>query len=346
MTAAAGARIRSLAARLCRVLAWACTGGACSGPEALDPVWIEDFLLQAPVLACATVPELTREGLVVDDLVLTPSGGILVLSGRARQVLLLDGSARIVWRLALEEEGPAGVGSPVSVDLADDSTLLVADPGRMVVKRLGLQGQDRGTVRTPFSPLRVRRAGGAEYVIPGVVGGFPDRLLFRIEGGRLLPQDLPLRRYPGMTHGSFANRLGAVAGPDGSLLLLHGFYVPEVYRWTGASATRRPVPLPDGVAHLFLDPRPVEREEDLGHLPVVALSPFTVRETGDVVYLTRSGARLGSDVREKALIRVDSAFHYRASGRLPVDALLAAPLNGDEVLVVSGEGSWHRCQAP
>jgi len=323
----------------------ALAGGACSGSED-EPVLIPDFLDRSPALACAPLPELTAQALVVDDLVATPGGDVLVLSGRSRRILLLDPQGRVLWRISLEEEGPSGVGTPVSADLADDSTLLVADLGRMLVKRLDVGGGDRGTVRTPFPPTRVRTAGARSWVVPGVLGGYPDRLLFRIQGDGLVPEDLPPRRYRGMTHGGFANRLGAVARPDGSLLLMHGFYIPEAYLLRGASVTRHRVPVPDALAPLFRELRPVEREEDLPYLPVVGLSPFLDPATGDVLYLTRSGARLGPETWEKALVRVDSAFGYLSSGRLPVDALMAAPLGEGHVIVVSNEGEWSRCRAP
>jgi hypothetical protein len=321
-------------------------GVACSGPTELDPVWIEGFLERSPILACVPVPDLSRDALVVDDLVATRSGDLLVLSGRAREVLLVDDSARVRWRLPLEPEGPGGVGSPSSAILSGDSTLLIADPGRMAIQRLSLDGQDRGRIPTPFPPLRIRRAGDVTYVVPGVVGGYPDRLLYRVEGDRLVPEQLPLRRYPGMTHGGFANRLGATVPPGGPLVLLHGFYIPEAYLWDGEASTRRPVPVPDALSPLFRNRRPVEREDDLGHLPVVGLSPFVRAETGDVTYITRSGAMLDAETWEKALIRVDPSFRYLASGRLPVDALMAGPLGRGDVLVVSNDGSWHRCEAP
>lgn len=320
-------------------------GGACSG-SADEPVLIPDFRARSPVLACIPVPELTAEALVVDDLLATSGGDVLILSGRSRRILLLDPSGGIVRRISLEEEGPSGVGTPISADLADDSTLLVADMGRMVVKRLDLSGGDLGTVRTPFPPTRVRTAGGRSWVVPGVLGGYPDRLLFRLDGESLVPENLPPRTFRGMTHGGFANRLGAVARPQGGLLLMHGFYIPEAYLLRGRSLTRHPVPVPDALAPLFRDLRPVEREEDLPYLPVVGLSPFVDRVTRDVLYLTRSGARLDAETWEKALIRVDSAFRYVSSGRLPVDALMAAPLEGGQVLLVSNDGEWSRCRAP
>ena len=345
MARVAGGWIRPMA-RLLGFLALVTAGGACSGPVELDPAWIEGFLERSPVLDCAPLPHLSREGLVVDDLVATDSGDLLVLSGRARELLLLDGSARVRWRLPLPSEGPAGVGSPSSAILTNDSTLLIADPGRMAIQRLGPDGQDRGKIRTPFPPLRIRRAGGATYVVPAVLGGYPDRLLYRMDRDRLIPQELPLRRYPGMTHGGFANRLGAAAPPGGPLVLLHGFYIPEAYIWEGGRPVRVPVPVPDALAPLFRNLRPVEREDDLGHLPVVGLSPFPRPGQGEWLYLTRSGAMLDPDTWEKALIRVDASFRYLASGRLPVDALMAGPLDGGGVLVVSSEGGWHRCGGP
>lgn len=322
-------------------------GGACSGPtDGMAPVFISDFEDRSPILACAPIPALDREAMVVEELVPLADGGILAVGGNPGTLLFLDERARITRRLRLPEEGPGGVGSPVSATLTEDAALLVADAGRMRVKALDRDGRELGTVRTGFSPLRVRSTGAHTFVVPGVVGGYPDRLLYRLEDGELVPEPLPLRRYPGMTHGSFANRMGAAVLPGDRLLLLHGFYVPEAYVWSTSGIRTVPVPVPDANRRLFQDPRPVETEADLPHMPVVGVSPLVLSRSGSVVYLTRSGGKLSEGVWEKALIRVDSLFRYQSSARLPVDALLAAPLPGDSVLVVSAEGRWHRCPAP
>lgn len=322
-------------------------GGACSGPtDGMEPVFISDFEDRSPVLTCASVPALDREAMVVEELTPLADGGILVVGGNPGTLLFLDDGGRVVRRLDLPEEGPGGVGSPVSATLTGDASLLVADAGRMRVKVLDRDGQELGTVRTGFSPLRVRSTGSHTFVVPGVVGGYPERLLYRLVDGDPAPEQLPLRRYPGMTHGSFANRMGAAVLPGDRLLLLHGFYVPEAYVWSPSGIRTFAVPVPDANRRLFEDRRPVETEADLPHMPVVGVSPLVLPGSGSVVYLTRSGGKLSPDVWEKALIRVDSLFRYQASARLPVDALLAAPMRGDSVLVVSAEGRWHRCPAP
>lgn len=324
----------------------ALAGGACGEPPNPEPVYIQDFAARSPVLACEPLPHLSAEGLVVEDLVPVSGGETLVLSSRTREVLVLDPAAAPRWRLALEEEGPRGVGSPISLDLQEDGSLVVADRGRQLLKRLGPDGEDRGTVRTPFFPSVVRITGSGTWVIPGVVAGYPDRLLYRLVDGDVRPEGLELRSYPGMTHGAFANRLGAARRPDGRLLLLHAFYIPEAYLWGEGEVARYRVPVPDDLRPLFRDPRPVEREEDLPRLPVVGLSPFLDPGTGDLVYLTRTGAASAGGASQKALIRVDSLFRYRSSGILPVDALHAAPMGPASVLVVSNGGIWHRCNAP
>lgn len=331
---------------LASVLALALAGGACAGPENAEPVYIEDFTARSSLLACDPLPELTGEGWVPEDLVPVGGGRTLLLSGQIAEVVLLDRELAPVWRVELEEEGPAGVGSPISVELADDSTLLVADRGRQLVKRLGTGGEDRGTIRTPFFPHQVRLAAGETFIVPAVLAGYPDRLLYLVRDGRVEGQALGLRRYPGMTHGAFANRLAAVRRPDGHLILMHAFYIPEAYRWDRGEVARYRVPVPDALRPFFGDPRPVEREEDMVRIPVVGTSPYLDPGTGDMIYITRTGDTAPDGTTRKALIRVDSTFQYLRSGILPVDALFAAPVGPDSTVVVSSQGMWHRCEAP
>lgn len=328
------------------VMALALAGGACGDAAVSPPTLIEDFRQRAAILSCGAVPGLTRLGLVVDDIVATPGGDLLVLSGRARNVLLVGSDLEVRWTLDLPEDGPGGVGSPVSADLLGDTTLLVADRGRQLLKRLDLRGGDPGTVRTPFSPALVRVAGDDVYVVPTILGGFPDRLLYRIEGDAVVPEALQPRRFPGMTHGAFANRLGALREPGGGITLVHGFYVPEAYRWDRGEVGRYRVPVPDAVSDVFRASRPVEREEDLAHLPVVALSPHRDPHTGDIVFLTRTGEAAPDGTQRKALVRVNGEFRHLRSGILPVDAFLAAPVSSGGTLVVDDEGRWHRCETP
>jgi len=331
---------------LASVLALALAGGACAAPDGTEPVYIEDFVARSSLLSCDPLPELTGEGWVVEDVVPVDGGRTLLLSGQMGEVALLGRDLSLLWRLELEEEGPAGVGSPISVDLVDDSTLLVGDRGRQLVKRIGTGGEDRGTIRTPFFPHQVRLAGENTYLVPAVLAGYPDRLLYLLRDGRVEEQALGLRRYPGMTHGAFANRLSAVRRPDGHLILMHAFYIPEAYRWDRGEVARYRVPVPDAMRPFFRDPRPVEREEDMAHIPVVGTSPYLDPGTGNMIYITRTGDTAPDGTTRKALIRVDSTFQYLRSGILPVDALFAAPLGPDSAVVVSNQGVWHRCAAP
>ncbi|HSG49851.1 MAG TPA: hypothetical protein VLA43_18655 [Longimicrobiales bacterium] len=331
---------------LASVLALALAGGACAAPENAEPVYIEDFTARSSLLSCEPVPPLTGEAWVPEDLVPVDDGRTLLLSGQIAEVVLLGRDLAPIWRLELDEEGPGGVGSPISVELADDSTVLVADRGRQLVKRLGIGGEDRGTIRTPFFPHLVRRAGADTVVVPAVLAGYPDRLLYLVRDGQVEAQALRLRAYPGMTHGAFANRLAAVRRPDGHLILMHAFYVPEAYRWDRGEVARYRVPVPDAMRPFFSRPRPVEREEDMAHLPVVGISPYLDPVTGDVLYVTRTGDAGPAGTSQKALIRTDSILRYLRSGILPVDVLFAAPLGSDSALVVSNQGVWHRCEAP
>jgi len=288
---------------------------------------------------------MTAQGFNVVDLVATGDSGFLVLTGLSRQLVAYDRALHIRWELELPEKGPNGIGSPESVAVLNDSMFYVVDGGRNLVKLFDRHGQEQNTILVDFFPALVRTAGGAAYVLPTVIGGVPDHLLYRVDGKELDPQPLNPQIVEGVAQNAFVNMAAATPRPDGGLVVIHQFYVPQAYIWNGATAKRFNVPVPDQIRGLFDHPRPVTREEDLPFLPVVALSPYVDPASGDIVYLTRSG-RQRADHSEKALVRVDSTFHYVSSRLLPVDALFVAPLTRDSVVVVSNEGEWNRCVAP
>lgn len=325
-------------------LALGLAGGACSpGPERAR--YIEDFVTRSPVAGCDSLPALTAQGFNVVDLAAAGDTGFLMLTGLSRQLVSFDRSMRVRWEVDLEEKGPNGIGSPEAVAMVGDSMFYVVDGGRQLVKLLDRQGREHGTVLMDFPPALARTAGGSTFVLPTVLGGMPDHLLYRINGKKLDPEPLAPQSAAGVTQNAFLNMMAAAPRADGALVIIHRFYLPRAYVWNGRNVFHFAMPVPDGVRGLFEHPRPVRREEDLPYLPVVATSPSVDPSSGDIVYLTRSG-RKREDYSEKALVRLDSTFHYLSSRLLPVDGLFIAPLGRDSVVVVSNEGEWHRCEAP
>jgi hypothetical protein len=327
------------------VLALVLAGSACSRGSDLQPRFIEDFVDRSPVAGCDSLPALTAQGFNVVDLVAAGDTGFLMLTGRSRQLVSYDRSLRVRWEVDLEERGPNGIGSPESVAMVGDSMFYVVDTGRHLVRLLDRRGREHGTVLPDFPPALARTSGGDTYVMPTVLGGMPDHLLYRIDGRDLHPEPLAPQVGAGVTHNAFVNMVVATPRGHGELVIIHRFYRAQAYVWNGRTVSRFAVPVPDGERELFDHPRPVRREEDLPYLPVVALSPYVDPSSGDVVYLTRSG-RQGTDHSEKALVRIDAGFQFVSSRLLPVDALFIAPLGHDSVVVVSNEGEWHRCEAP
>lgn len=324
-------------------LALVLVGGACSRGATVQPRYIRDFVSRSPVARCDSLPAMTAQGFNVVDLVADGDSGFLMLAGLSRQLISYDRALRPRWEIDLEENGPNGVGSPESVAMVDDSIYIV-DGGRHLVKLLNRRGRERNTIFANFLPSMVRMAGKSAFVMPTVIGGIPDRLLYRVRGKALEPEPLRPRTVAGVNRNAFVNMLTGATRPDGSLVVIHQFYVPEAYLWNAGEPAPFATPVPDGARELFEHPRSVEREEDLQYLPVVALSTY-VDASGDIIYLTRSG-RHRSGYFEKALVRVDPTFHYVSSRLLPVDALFVAPLTVDTAVVVSNEGEWHRCEAP
>lgn len=325
-------------------LALVLVGGACSRGATVRARYINDFVSRSPLARCDSLPAMTAQGFNVVDLVADGDSGFLMLAGLSRQLISYDRALRPRWEIDLEENGPNGVGSPESVAMVDDSIYIV-DSGRHLVKLLDHQGRERNTIFANFLPSMVRMADRSAFVTPTVIGGIPNRLLYRVQGKKLEAVPLRPRTVAGVNRNAFVNMLAGATRPDGNLVVIHQFYVPEAYLWNGDEVVPFAAPVPDGARELFEHPRSVEREEDLQYLPVVALSTYVDASSGDVVYLTRSG-RHRSGYFEKALVRVDSTFHYVSSRLLPVDALFVAPLTRDTVVVVSNEGEWHRCEAP
>lgn len=345
MTRVAGEGQKAATWRPMVVLLSAFAGGACfGGPE--TPDYITDFQDRSPEAECEPIPRLTDEGFYLEDVVLTGDTGLLVLDGPSRRLVSLDTALSVRWDWQLEASGPTGVGSPVSVAVEDDSLFWIADAGKRTLKKLGSDSLDRGTVRLNFHPTHVRRAGGETWIVPLVLGGFPDRLLFRVDGDDVHATGPRPRFVDGLGHIGFLNMLAPIRWDDGSLLVINRFYVPEAFLWDGEVGDRFRVPVPDALEPLFTARRPVEREEDMPHLPTVAVSPYIDPYTDDIVYLTRSGRTHPDGFMEKAVIRTDSTFGYLSSTILPVDALFIGPAGRDHVVAISNSGGWHRCTAP
>ena len=320
---------------------------ACAASDAARPVWIEDFVEKSVEVKCEPVPSLSARESVVADVATLSDSTFLVLYDRDREVALVGPDLQPRWVVAFAADGPTGVRRPTSATLVAD-TIYVADQGQGALKRLGLDGSDRGRVLLPFPPQQVRSWGGQVFVTPLVLGRHPGRLVYRLAGDDVVPLEVPAARYGDLGVNALANLAGVAAYPDGRIVVTHEFVVPlahELHLDAAGEARRLPVPLPEEVgARLERIPRGTIDEIRPADLPVAVIAAVADPRTGDLVVLTRSG-REGRDGNfEKAVIRLDSRLEYRSSYLLDVNAIRMAYLAAKQVAVVVDEvDQWYTC---
>ncbi|HEX7120258.1 MAG TPA: hypothetical protein VF212_15795, partial [Longimicrobiales bacterium] len=238
----------------------------------------------------------------------------------------------------------------VSAALGGDTLLYLADQYGYALKRLGLDGRDRGRVRLPFPPQRVQAVEGGVYVTPFVVGRHPDRLVYRVAGAEVRPIEVPTVSYadPGMN--VLANTAGVVVFADGRVVVTREFVVPFAYGFrvdAEDSVWRAPIPLPEAVGSALRRP-PARILEDVesAELPVAVLSAAPDARSGDLLYLTRSGRVARDGTFEKAVVRLDGGLRYRAAYVLDVNAIRMAYLATRRVVaVVDDLDRWYTCPA-
>jgi len=320
---------------------------ACAASDAGEPVWIDDFVEQSLAVECEPVPSLTARESTVTDVATLSDSTFLVLYGRDREVVLVGPDLEPRRVVAFAEDGPTGVRRPSSATLVGD-TVYVADQTRSMLKRLGLDGSDRGSVSLSFPPQQVRSLGGAVLVTPMVMGRHPDHLVYRIVEGDAVPLSVRTVPYGDLVVNLLANMAGVAAYPDGRVVVTHTYVIPFAYelRLGEPGPVRRvPVPLPREVgATLGRSPAGTAEQVRSEDLPVAVIAAAADARSGDLVVLARSGRIRPDGVFEKAVIRLDSELEYRRSYVLDVNAIRMAYLAARQIAVVVDEvDQWHAC---
>ncbi|HEX7049693.1 MAG TPA: hypothetical protein VF188_05725 [Longimicrobiales bacterium] len=322
---------------------------ACAASDAPRARLVADFVARSEPVRCVPAAGLTARGVTVGDVVTLSDTSFLVLYPTEREVVVYgaDLMPRRVVRFAAA--GPVGVRDPASAALVGDTLVYIADRGRQALRLLSVAGEDRGTIDLRFSPQRVRAVAGAVLVMPMVVARQPRHLVYRMEGTAATPLDVPIADIGDPVIGVLANAAGIAVYPDGRIVVAHEMVVPYAYRLRlGSGGVERvALPLPDGIRESLehLPPPPLT-DERIRELPVVALSLAADAETGDLVYLTRSGRRL-EDHMEKAIVRADAEFRYVRSYLLDVNAIRFAYLGSRDLSIVVDEvDQWYQCPTP
>lgn len=324
------------------------TGCAAGEPE--TPIFIDDFTTRSSALACEPVPILNSRNASIGNVVTSGDTSFLVLYDEELEVAVVGPDLEVKHRIALEEDGPAGVRMPKGVALLRDSILVVADQLGTKLQRLDLRGKDLGAVDLDFAPQGLSLAGGRLLITPFVIGNYPKTLLFALDQeDRAEPLPVTTARYRDGLVNTFANTAHVATFPDGRIVVTHLLMIPfaQVLTLDSTSPARFPLPLPDGVRERYgWVPTRTVTEDDSEKLLFPVIASAADSRTGDLIYLTKTGRANGAG-SEKALIRVDRDLRYLRSYLLDVNATRLAYLPGQELaLIATPNDEWYRCHVP
>lgn len=321
---------------------------ACGSGNTPEHRFVDGFIDRSERVVCRPAPVPSERAAEVADLSAPGDTAVLALYARDRELRLHGPDLEPLRTVRFAAEGPTGVTAPVAASLVDDSIFYVADRSGHRLKRLGLDGRDRGQLRLPFPPQSIRSERGRIVIAPMVIGDEPPWLLYTLRDTLPVPVRIAAERHEDFTVHTLANLLAPALLPDGGLLAAHQLFVPAAYiADAGGRVTRRPLPLPDGARHaLGFRPRTPLTDDEIDRSLAAALALAPDPATGDVLYVTRSGERVDGS-HGKAIVRVGGDFEYRRSYLLDVNATTLAYLSGPRRSIVTDpEGRWYRCPTP
>lgn len=321
-------------------LLWGCGGGGGSGPS-----FVSDFVGRSEAASCEAVGPPGGALRSVASVRAAGDSALVVLHDVEREVALYDAGGRERARVRFRKEGPLRVAEPRDAAW-HGGTFYLADRGGRRIKLLRADGTDGGEIDLPFAPERVAVTEAGVAIAPLVLGAGEDELLYLWRGGELRPGGVPVARVGGWRLAAMANQVGLVPLSDGRILVAHQFIVPGAYVvGAGGAVTEVSLPLSDGVRRAFGGfPRPPFTEEELQALPAPLLDGAADRQSGEFLFLTRSGRRIG-DHHEKAVVRVDRDFRFLRSYLLPMNGGFLGYLSSSRAAwIVDADDAWHRCE--
>lgn len=321
----------------------------CGASEANAPVFLSDFLDRTEFVQCTPVPSMDREGAEIGKVSILDDSTFVVLYPYDREVVVYGADLTPRHVIPFAASGPTGVRSPEGATILDDTLVVVADQFGQSLRLFDLAGRDRGTVHLGFPPERVQAANGEVLVTPLVIASMTRGLVHAWRAGRVEQLDVSTTRYRDSGLNAFANFVTLNAFPDGRVVVAHQFVVPFAYVLPPGRETveRRPIPLPDGLAGEIgrLPPAPLD-EDALRNLPTVAIEAVPDHRTGDLLYLARTGRKVGEH-KERALVRVDDELRYLRSYRFDVHPMRLAYLASRSLTIVADEeAQWYQCPTP
>lgn len=320
---------------------------ACGEEE--PPRLVADFANRSEAVACEPLPGPEPGPASVTQLRPVSDSTFLLVDGTGREVAVLDQEARRLRTLEFLEDGPRGIAELSDAALSGDTLLVLADGGRHRLRAFDAQGHDLWTLDLSFPPQGVAFAGSRLLIAAAGMDPRLTSLVYEVRDRVAESVGVPFATSVDALGRMFVNFVTLQGYPDGSAVVAHQFVQPRAWRLAmGTEPSLLRLPVPEAVAPSlgYLPPIPF-REDDLERIaaPVIASAPDP--ETGDLLYLTRSGRQRG-EYTEKALVRADHALRYVGSRLLDVNAVALAYLPADPTtaVVVDYDQNWFRCEAP
>ncbi len=346
---------------------------ACDG-EDTEARSIDRLRERSVALACDPMAGFPDNGAVVEDLHAVSDSTFLVLLPLEREVNLYDHRLRRVFSVPFDEAGPLGVKTPRSAAVVDDTLVYVTDLGSQSLRVLSRSrhvgrgrvgtGQvetvragtvrDGGTIRIDFSPDRIR-AGPTGIVVSAfaMMSRAGDDLVYRLDGTETHPLGLPMEPHEDPRVAALANMLELTVLRDGSVVAAHqvvssraGLFRARPNGGFDAVVTTVPVARSER-DRLGKVPRDLFEGESFRDVAAPVISGSADHDTGEYLYLTRTGNSLSVGATEKAIVRARPDLSYVASYLLDVDAQHFLYLSRIRTaLVVDQDAAWHRCPIP
>lgn len=346
-------RIRRAVRPALLALALLLTGGSCE-PVGEGPRTIDRLAERAVPVACAPVGGVSEDGSVVMDLTAVSDSTFLALLPLERRVVLFGPDLAPVFSIGFDLTGPRGVTNPRSATLVADSLVYVADTGPRRIRVFDRSGADRGTIRLPFPPSKVRwtPAGVVAAAFPlGVSDG--EALVWLLVGEESRPLGLPIEPRSDPRAEAVANLLDLTVLPGGDVVAAHqvissraGLFRARPGGGFDAALTTTPVASSER-KRLGRVPRDLFESEDVGEIAAIVIAGSADWSTGEYLYLTRTGGELPGGGSEKAIVRAGPDLSFVAAYRLDVDAQAFVHLSKSRTaIVIDDEARWHRCALP
>jgi hypothetical protein len=319
--------------------------GGCAGPEVPEPAYAATALEQE--LTCRPLAP-GDEGPLGPVTQIASSGdtGVVVLSGGSRTVAFVGADLRERWRLELSPIGPVGVVAPMGVALVGDTLLYVSDARRHLVRRLTLEGVDRGTIDVSFPVRELLDTPAGVAALRFQQAGRLKPLVMILRDGQEVGRGPPPHPFPDHRLRMLANTMAFAPSRTGDLIVVHKMVVPLLYHVdpvSGEYESHRVVVPREARGSFRGVPRLDRGERAVREILTPAFAIAESPRGDDLIYLSGTGQWV-DDSPEWAMLRVSRQMDFRAARLLPISAegfaVLAA---AGAAIVADEEGGLHAC---